>query len=154
VLVDNDKDTDMIPGWHYNPRKKEKYHIGYKEAKYNFYKQLLIGDTADNIAGCEQEKGGRKFGPATAQVFILGERVKDPALEADIVERLDFIEVEKKIADHYLEIYGEEGEQKMVERGNLLWMPQPNMEVYIPMVCGDDYNHLRLPIKESLDVLL
>jgi hypothetical protein len=51
VICTIDKDLDMIPGKHYNFSTKEHYWVDNKEATYNFYKQLLMGDVTDNIVG-------------------------------------------------------------------------------------------------------
>lgn len=68
ILVHQDKDIDMIDGWHYNPITKEAYFIpeglgslklekkknGYKlvgRGLIQFYSQLLLGDGTDNIPG-------------------------------------------------------------------------------------------------------
>lgn len=47
-----DKDLLMIPGKHFNFVKKEFYNVSPQEGLYNFYWQLLNGDTADKIPGC------------------------------------------------------------------------------------------------------
>ena len=55
-----DKDLDMIPGWHYSPeiRRKgvivrpwRKYFVEPYEADRFFFKQLITGDSTDNIKG-------------------------------------------------------------------------------------------------------
>lgn len=51
VICTLDKDLDMIPGLHYNWRKDKLYDVSMEEADYFFYKQLLMGDRTDNIAG-------------------------------------------------------------------------------------------------------
>lgn len=51
IIATIDKDLDMIPGKHYNFVKKELYEITPDQAVYNFYYQLLVGDTADGIKG-------------------------------------------------------------------------------------------------------
>lgn len=51
VICTIDKDLDMVPGWHYNWSKDEKYFITPEQALYNFYMQLLTGDPTDNIQG-------------------------------------------------------------------------------------------------------
>jgi DNA polymerase-1 len=51
IICTIDKDLDMIPGWHYNFVKKERYHITNEEAIKFFYYQCLVGDTADGIKG-------------------------------------------------------------------------------------------------------
>lgn len=51
-IVTIDKDLDTVPGWHYNWVEGKKYFIEEDEAWYNFYYQMLVGDSVDNIAGC------------------------------------------------------------------------------------------------------
>lgn len=52
ICVSQDKDLNMIPGWHYNLNNREKRYITEDEAIRFFYKQLLAGDTTtDNIPG-------------------------------------------------------------------------------------------------------
>lgn len=51
VVVHIDKDLNMIPGAHYNFVKKQHYMVDYEEAHSNFLKQILTGDSADNIPG-------------------------------------------------------------------------------------------------------
>lgn len=51
IIIHQDKDIDMIPGWHYNFVKKEKYYVTDEEAIHFFFTQLLTGDPTDNIKG-------------------------------------------------------------------------------------------------------
>lgn len=55
VIVSIDKDLDMIPGLHYNFSKNNKakgvYTVTDPEGLQAFYKQILTGDTSDNIPG-------------------------------------------------------------------------------------------------------
>ena len=51
VMVSIDKDLDQVPGKHYNYRKSLFYYLTEEEANYNFWKQMLMGDQADNIQG-------------------------------------------------------------------------------------------------------
>lgn len=66
VIVSIDKDLDMIPGYHYNWRKKEFYHVGDAEAERFFWFQVLTGDRTDNIPGL---KG---VGPVKANKILDG----------------------------------------------------------------------------------
>lgn len=54
IIVSVDKDFDQLFGWHYNPRKKERYIVSPDEATRFFYYQLLVGDSADNIKGVDK----------------------------------------------------------------------------------------------------
>ena len=51
IIVSIDKDLDQITGLHYNPKNKEFYKITEKEAEFNFYYQVLVGDQTDNYSG-------------------------------------------------------------------------------------------------------
>ncbi len=46
-----DKDLNMIAGWHYNFRKGDLFFVDPEDADRYFFKQLLTGDTVDNIEG-------------------------------------------------------------------------------------------------------
>lgn len=65
-IVTLDKDLDMVPGWHYNWVKGEKYFITEEEGDVNFYIQLLTGDRTDNIHGLSG------IGPVTAKKLLDG----------------------------------------------------------------------------------
>lgn len=52
IIASIDKDLLQIPGKHYNFVNRELMDISVLEGWRNFYTQLLIGDTSDNIKGC------------------------------------------------------------------------------------------------------
>ena len=70
TIVACDKDMDMIPGNHYNPVKHISYWIDEVEAMRNYYKQILTGDSCDNIPGL---KG---MGPKGASKIL--DKIDDP----------------------------------------------------------------------------
>lgn len=53
VIVSPDKDLKCIPGWHFNPIKEgaDVEYITLQEANLNFWRQVITGDTSDNIQG-------------------------------------------------------------------------------------------------------
>lgn len=51
IIISLDKDLDMVPGWHYNFVKFDKYYITKEEGLHRFYTQILTGDQVDNIKG-------------------------------------------------------------------------------------------------------
>lgn len=82
-LVSMDKDLLTVPGKHINPRKLEQgvFEVSEEEAAVYFYRQLLTGDTSDNVPGVGniskelKEKygipsGRRGFGPASAEAVV------------------------------------------------------------------------------------
>lgn len=52
IICSIDKDLLQIPGQHYNFVKKEHQFVTPNEGLTHFYRQLLIGDSSDNIQGC------------------------------------------------------------------------------------------------------
>lgn len=51
VLCSPDKDLNQVPGSHYNYSKATFKEVSESESKYNFWYQVLVGDTSDNITG-------------------------------------------------------------------------------------------------------
>jgi DNA polymerase-1 len=51
IICTIDKDLDQIPGLHFNWVRGEMYEVSELEGLQFFYKQVLIGDRADNIIG-------------------------------------------------------------------------------------------------------
>lgn len=64
IIVSIDKDLNTIPGWHYNPKKKERYLLSPRDAIRFFYWQLLVGDSADGV------KGAKGIGPKKAEKIL------------------------------------------------------------------------------------
>lgn len=51
VIVSTDKDLNTVPGAHFNPTKEEFYMVSEYEAWFNFYVQMIVGDSADAVEG-------------------------------------------------------------------------------------------------------
>ena len=51
IIVTVDKDLDQVPGPHYNPRTETLYNLSKEESNDFFCKQMLTGDSIDNIPG-------------------------------------------------------------------------------------------------------
>jgi len=51
MIVSIDKDYKQFPAliYNYHPKHKKILNISYQEALFNFYEQMIVGDTADNV---------------------------------------------------------------------------------------------------------
>lgn len=108
IICSIDKDLKMIPGWHYNIKTGEKEFVNAEEAMRFFWKQMLMGDTVDNIQGVP------KFGKIKAGKLI------------DNSETLG--ECREKVIEEYKKYYKDEWTDKFLEMGNLLWIKrEPNI---------------------------
>lgn len=99
-VVSVDKDLDCIPGLHLNPRKDLIYTVSEEWADYFYWKQLLMGDSVDNIPGLPG------IGPkkAEAMLEIAGSHTERKAI----------------ICRAYYKQFGEEGFNHMLLNGKLL----------------------------------
>jgi DNA polymerase-1 len=107
VIASVDKDLDQIPGWHYNFVKDIAYHITPEEGTYRFYKQILTGDSADNIIGL---KG---IGPVKADKI------------------LDECDTEVKLYNACVQAY-EGNEERVLENARLLWLRRYEGQMWEP----------------------
>lgn len=116
IICSRDKDMDMIPGWHYSwecgKQKERKWFVTEQMGIRSFYKQLLTGDSTDNILGL--------FGVGKA---------------AACVKRIDTYEAEQDMFDEvwkrYEERFGAHAWRFLVENAQLLWIlrtPKPKFE--------------------------
>lgn len=108
IIVSNDKDMDMIPGYHYNWIKGEEYFVNDEDADKMLFWQMLVGDTTDNIPGIS------KIGTKRASDLLAGKSVE---------------ESRAIVREKYLQQYGSEWERYYREVGTLLWIRrQPDEE--------------------------
>jgi hypothetical protein len=104
VIATVDKDLDMIPGLHYNFRKKEAYEITPEQGIWNFYRQTLTGDTTDNIPGVDG------IGPVKSAQILPPVGASEAELHACVVEE-------------YRKAFGDTvAEERLLEVGRLLWI--------------------------------
>lgn len=107
VICSRDKDLHMIPGWHYVwPAGRQEERMWFQDevsAIRCFYKQLVTGDTSDNILGL--------YGVGSSSKLV-------KSLEEMEEEQLMFNAVFKAYEDRF----GKWAEVFMYENGALLWM--------------------------------
>lgn len=105
IIVSLDKDFDQVQGWHYNFVKQKKYYVSEEEGLRFFYKQILMGDKADNIVGI---KG---VGPVKAEK-MLAKATTPESLYAVCLEAL--------------------GAERTLENGQLLWLRRLPNQMWLP----------------------
>ena len=131
LIYDIDKDLDMVPGWRVRPSLKQKGFIKREatiefitpeEAMRSFYRQLLTGDSIDNIGGL---KGvGKKVADK-----VIGDSTKPQELFTKVLDKY----LEELNGSCYSEVM-----RLIFERGNLLWMKRFPGDVWIPPAQHED----------------
>lgn len=125
VLCSIDKDLDMVPGWHYDWLKKERYWVDEVDGIRHFYKQLLTGDTVDNIPGL--------FGVGKSSTLL--RKLDDMDSELDMYSHL-VTQYEKRFGSYWW--------QFLLENAQLLWMLReqpddfPEGEVEEILICLEE----------------
>lgn len=115
IICTIDKDMDMIPGWHYNFVKDNKYWVTEHEAIRFFYSQMLTGDRVDNIPGVPG------IGPVKAAKILAGAE--------------DYEEMYERVQDQY-EARGMG--DSLLPTARLLWIRREPDEMWEPPTGGDD----------------
>lgn len=113
VLCSIDKDLDMVTGWHYNWMKEDLgvYWQDPTDGLRCFYKQLLTGDSVDNIPGL--------FGVGKASTLL--KKLDDMTTEQEMYDHVQK-EYEKRFGSYYY--------QFMMENAKLLWMLKETPETF------------------------
>ncbi len=108
IIVGVDKDLLCMFGEHYNPTKGEFALQGWDNAARQFYYQMIVGDTTDNIPGC---KGRGK------------------AFFNKLIQRCRWVD---DLAEAVYEVYMEAGhdEDYFIEQGQLLHMRRSEGEMW------------------------
>ena len=129
IIATQDKDLKMVPGHHYNPSKREKYHMSPVDARFSFYCQLLSGDSTDNIPGIY------RIGETVAAKKLL--RLKNKSnkeLYTATLKAYNEAQATDKIRE---KMPGDKwGEDRIKEVGRLLWMLQEKYQLWNP---GENY---------------
>jgi len=101
IICHIDKDLDALSGWHYNFRKQEFYHVDAAQGYWFLMKQILMGDSTDNIQGI---KG---LGPKTAEKIL-----------SDIPSNL----LLSTVIDTYKQKTGNNWESEFTKAANLIYI--------------------------------
>lgn len=118
VILSRDKDLNIREGWHYgweagHCKEKPLWFQDEVNGLRCFYKQLLTGDTVDNIPG------------------LFGVGVKS-ALVAKLDELHTECDMYAHVFDKYVDRFGSYAEQFIIENGRLLYMLKEEGELWLP----------------------
>jgi hypothetical protein len=107
IICSRDKDLHMIAGWHYSwqcgKQKERKWYVDEEDGLRFFYKQLITGDSTDNILG----------------LFGVGEKSTLVSALDDMTDEPDmYAHVHSKYEDRF----GSYSFQFMLENARLLWI--------------------------------
>jgi 5'-3' exonuclease len=105
LIVSIDKDFNQIPGWHYNFVKRIKTFVTPEEGLRFFYKQILTGDSADNV------KGIHRVGDVRATKMLADAKTEQELYQC-CVEAM--------------------GAERVLENGRLLWLRRKQNELWEP----------------------
>lgn len=118
VICSKDKDLNMVPGWHYgwHAGKQQEKGVWYQDEIGGlrcFYKQLLTGDSTDNIPG----------------LYGVGK-------SSTLLKQVDTLDDELSMYDHVYKHYelrfGSYAEQFLIENARLLWMKRTEEDLWEP----------------------
>ncbi len=107
VVATIDKDMLQIKGLHYNLTKRTFTYMDHFDGLHFFYKQILMGDSADNI------KGLHRVGPVKAE-DMLSHCTNERELYQSVVDRYDG------------------NEDRVLENARLLWLRRYEGELWEP----------------------
>lgn len=125
-IVSQDKDLKMVPGAHFNIPKNELFDVTEEEAIKFFYKQLLVGDSTDNIYGIY------RIGMTTADKMIESLNTTDEVklwkycLE-QYQKALDDPKIAEKMPNPKMPL-----RERVTEIARLLWMQEYPQQLWIP----------------------
>jgi 5'-3' exonuclease len=104
IIVTQDKDLLQVPGWFLNLGTQkhseygnygEKFQITEPLGNYNFYSQLISGDTTDNIPGIYQITGTRNSKKFSERLEFLSTKINERSIE----------EIEVGMYNHVFNLY-------------------------------------------------
>jgi len=107
IIVSLDKDFNQVPGKHYNFNKQDLYNVSEDEGLLFFYRQIIMGDKADNIVG----------------VHGIGEKKSQKLLE-------DLSEID--MYNKCIELL--DSEERVIENARLLWLRREPDQLWEPPV--------------------
>jgi 5'-3' exonuclease len=131
VIIGNDKDLHQIPGKHYNYKSRVWTNMAPVNSEAFKYKQLLMGDSTDNIGGIP------KIGPKKADTILKG---------ASNIASMKYL-----VLAEYIKYYGQRvGILKYAENANLLFMMESADEM--PDEIKKEFTSIEVMYNEHRDI--
>jgi 5'-3' exonuclease len=106
----------MIPGPHFNFNSNRFYYVEKDEADRFFYYQLVIGDSTDNIGGVPRM--GAKRGGEFVYKWV--------------TERASIRKMYEDVRELYVEHFGPNADEVLLENARLLWIRRQPDELWLP----------------------
>jgi hypothetical protein len=135
IICTKDKDLWMVPGWKYDwgsaTKEPRMFKVSEEDGMRWFYRQLLMGDSVDNIMGCGHKvrmtyQSGAKIGQEYDKRKGIGKEGSKIILMTCHTEQEMYEEVLACYLDHDLTEYD------LLENANLLWMMRKEGEHWMP----------------------
>lgn len=137
IICSIDKDLKQVPGLHYNFVKDEFDDINEAEGYRNFYKQVLTGDSTDNIKGCP------KIGPVKAEQALVGK-----GTAAEMYQRVVELYL-SQFAIHRPEVTEDEVIEYLVMTCRILRIKHEEQEeLWLPPLIPDEYTQQKSKRKD------
>jgi hypothetical protein len=131
VICTIDKDLDQVPGNHYDYVRKTHYQVGQEEGDLLFYKQILSGDSTDNIPGI-YKVGAVRAANIVDSVYLEYELDHGRIWEA-ILEAYDHSITQYGEKCPYFELASKEGvEAVAIEMARLVKMQEYEGQLWTP----------------------
>lgn len=116
IFASPDKDTRQVPTTFYDYKKQRYEEVTPHQAAYNFWFQMITGDSTDNIPGLPGK------GPVNAKKILAG---------------LDAVEMGKAVVDAYRD--ADKSYAYLTEQGRLLWLLRHRKDLWEPPVTLEEY---------------
>lgn len=132
VICSIDKDLRMVPGWHFNFAKPDEgvVYVFPDEGRAWFYKQLLMGDTTDNIIGLEGV--GKKTAEGLIDEVMSEGEMFDVVFEQYCLNEETHREYEALTSMGVSIDFSDFVHFRIIENGRLLWMMRNTEDVWSP----------------------
>lgn len=132
IICTRDKDLLVTPGWHYRWSCGERqaevppHYVDENTAWRNFFYQMLIGDSTDNIPGCGEKIEVMWGGKLMMRRQGIGKKAAIKLL-GDVDDRWTLYQI---VRMEYVKRFDEAWEEKMLENGRLLFVGHSESDLF------------------------